>query len=158
MDPLRIRMVQDSLVKLTPPEGSIVDLFAAELSGAPHDESETGGDNIAYQRERSVLGIMAAAAPFLHAPECILDEVVAEIGAGRIHPADYDHAANAFLRALKKNLGAEFTADLWEAWVEALWTLCKLLSRTERPILTAQAFDAQVFDAQMLDNQVLEPA
>ena len=79
---------------------------------------------------------MAAAAPFLHSPKDIIDEVLSQVGMNQIHPEDYDHAANALLRSLKKNLGEEFTSDLWEAWVEALWTLSQILSKTERPVMT----------------------
>ena len=140
MNPRHVQLVQDSLKKAGPLDDLIIDIVAEELTRIV--PSVTGLDaGHSRERQKLALGMMAVAVQSLHAREKISDEIRAMpqmSSAGKIQPAEYDYAANALLRALRKILGAEFTADLWEAWVAALCDL-SAMAKSARASPTTEA-------------------
>ena len=141
MNPRHVQLVQDSFKKAVPLDDLVIDIVAEELTRIVPPVTGLDADH-SRERQKLALDMMAVAVQSLHAPNKISDEIYAMAQtsfAGMIQPADYDYAANALLRALRKILGAEFTADLWEAWVAALCDLSAILAKSARAIPTTEA-------------------
>ena len=68
----------------------------------------------------------------LHAPEKIIGPVeklaVKHLDYG-VKPEHYTYVGNALLRTLKKGLGADFTPELFDAWVDAFRLLAQVMKK-----------------------------
>jgi nitric oxide dioxygenase len=123
MDPRNVRLVQESFGKLSQLHDALADSFARELNCIV-----SGDSAMSPERQRRLLGVIAAAVPSLDAPEQTLTTIARNYCDDTVNPHDFDYAGNALLRTLKSALGAEFSYELWQAWVEALCTLSRVLS------------------------------
>jgi hemoglobin-like flavoprotein len=136
MDPRNVQLVQESFGKLSKLHDGLADTFASEFNSIV-----SGPSAISPERQRRLLGVIAATVPSLDAPEQVLTTIARDYCDDTLDPQDFEYAGNALLRTLKKSLGAEFSYDLWQAWVDALCTLSRVLSEiaAARPSRTAPA-------------------
>jgi nitric oxide dioxygenase len=136
MDPRHIELVQRSLKRFGPSDDNVANALTGELLRIAPDADLPDGD-LAHERQRCALAVIAVAVHSLHAPDSIIvkvRELAGEPGIETIRQVDYDYAGNAILRGLRKTLGAEFTSDLWDAWVEALCILSELRAKLIEPV------------------------
>jgi hemoglobin-like flavoprotein len=122
MDPRNVQLVQESFAKLSKFHG-LADTFARELNSIASSDF-----SISVERQQRLLGVIAAAVPSLDASEPALTKIALDCCADPVNPNDFELAGNALLRVLKSAFGSEFSYDLWQAWVEALCTLSRVLS------------------------------
>jgi hemoglobin-like flavoprotein len=123
MDPHNVRLVQESFGRLSKLHDGLAVAFASEFNSVV-----SGTSAISPERQRRLLGVIAAAVPSLDAPDQVLTTIARDYCDDTLYPQDFEYAANALLRTLKKSLGAEFSYDLWQAWVDALCTLSRVLA------------------------------
>jgi hemoglobin-like flavoprotein len=129
MDARKIALVQESFKKIASHDTEISDVFYTELFAIdPSLRSMFAGDM--RDQNRKLFAALDAIARSIHAPHQFLNSVEdlarKHVNYG-VRPEHYTYFGNALLRTLKKQLGAEFTAELCDAWLEAFKTVAKIM-------------------------------
>ena len=129
MDSRQVALVQQSFETAAGLGDKVAELFYAELFGIdPSLRAMFKGDM--REQRKKLLATLALVVRSLHAPEKILPAVknlaVKHVDYG-VQPQHYTLVGNALLRTLKKGLGAAFTPQVCDAWVEAFRMLAKIM-------------------------------
>jgi hemoglobin-like flavoprotein len=129
MNPHQVALVQNSFEKAATLGDKVAELFYAELFAIdPALRSMFKGD-LSEQRKK-LLSALALVVRSLHAPEKILEPVkklaIKHLDYGVV-PEHYTLVGNALLRTLKKGLGADYTPEVRDAWVEAFRALANIM-------------------------------
>lgn len=122
-------MAQQSFEKVAGLGLKAAELFYAELFAIdPSLRRMFKGD--LKEQQKKLLAALALVVRSLHAPEKIIGPVeklaVKHLDYG-VQPEHYTYVGNALLRTLKKGLGADFTPELSDAWVDAFRMLAKVM-------------------------------
>jgi hemoglobin-like flavoprotein len=107
------------------------ELFYSELFEIDPSLRAMFKGNMQEQHKR-LLAALALVVRSLHTPEKIISAVenlaVKNLDYG-VRPEHYTYVGNALLRTLKKGLGAEFTPELSDAWVDAFRMLAQVMKK-----------------------------
>lgn len=129
MDAHKIALVQRSFEKVATLGDKAAELFYEELFAIDPSLRKMFTGDMAAQRQK-LLAALALVVRSLQNPEKILAPVkqlaVKHVDYG-VLPMHYTFVGNALLRTLKKGLGADFTPELCDAWVEAFRMLAKIM-------------------------------
>jgi len=129
MNNRNITLVQQSFEKVAAMGLKPAEIFYVELFAIDPSLRTMFSDNLQQQHQK-LLSAMALVVRSLHTPEKILNTVeklaVKHLDYG-VRPEHYTYVGNALLRTLKKGLGAEFTPELCDAWVEAFRMLAQIM-------------------------------
>jgi hemoglobin-like flavoprotein len=129
VDAHQITLVQQSFEKVAALGDKAAELFYEELFAIDPSLRKMFTGDMAAQRQK-LLAALALVVRSLQSPEKILNPVkqlaVKHVGYG-VLPMHYTFVGNALLRTLKKGLGADFTPELCDAWVEAFRMLAKIM-------------------------------
>jgi hemoglobin-like flavoprotein len=125
----QVALVQKSFEKVATLGDKAAELFYEELFAIDPSLRRMFKGDMAAQRQK-LLAALALVVRSLHSPEKILNPVkqlaVKHVEYG-VLPMHYTFVGNALLRTLKKGLGADFTPELCDAWVEAFRMLAKIM-------------------------------
>lgn len=129
MNANQVALVQQSFEKAAKLGEKVAEIFYAELFAIdPALRSMFKGDM--HEQRKKLLTTLAFVVRSLHAPEKIIQPAqnlaVKHVRYG-VKPEHYTLVGNALLRTLKKGLGAEYTAELHDAWVAAFRTLANIM-------------------------------
>jgi nitric oxide dioxygenase len=129
MNAHQVELVQKSFEKAAGLGEKVAEIFYAELFAIdPSLRSMFKGDM--REQGRKLLTTLALVVRSLHTPEQILQPArqlaVKHLDYG-VEPVHYTYVGNALLRTLAKGLGAEFTPELREAWIQAFRTLAGVM-------------------------------
>ncbi len=129
MNANQVALVQQSFEKAAKLGEKVAEIFYAELfSIDPALRGMFKGDM--HEQRKKLLTTLAFVVRSLHAPEKIIQPAqnlaVKHVRYG-VKPEHYTLVGNALLRTLKKGLGAEYTAELHDAWVAAFRTLANIM-------------------------------
>ncbi len=129
MDAHKIALVQRSFEKVATLGDKVAELFYEELFAIDPSLRKMFRGDMAAQRQK-LLAALALVVRSLDSPEKILNPVkqlaIKHVDYG-VEPVHYTYVGNALLRTLKKGLGADFTPELGDAWVEAFRMLAKVM-------------------------------
>jgi len=129
MDARQVALVQQSFEKVAALGEQVADIFYNELFAIdPSLRSMFKGDM--HEQKKKLLTTLAFVIRSLHTPEKILKPAqnlaLKHVDYG-VQPVHYTFVGNALLRTLKKGLGAEYTSEVCDAWVEAFRTLARIM-------------------------------
>jgi nitric oxide dioxygenase len=140
MNAHQVRLVQESFEKAAGLGEKVAEIFYAELFAIDPSLRAMFKGNMKEQHQK-LLTTLALVIRSLHAPEKIIGAAqrlaVKHLDYG-VEPQHYTYVGNALLRTLKKGLGAEFTPELRDAWVEAFRLLAKVMKEAAYGGATAQ--------------------
>jgi len=129
MDANQVALVQDSFEKAAALGDQVADLFYDELFAIDPTLRAMFKGNMREQKKK-LLTTLAFVVRSLHVPEKIMKPAqnlaVKHLDYG-VKPEHYTLVGNALLRTLKKGLGAQYTPDVRDAWVEAFRTLAHIM-------------------------------
>ena len=131
MDARKISLVQASFEQVATLGVKAAEIFYAELFAIdPSLRTMFKGDM--HEQHKKLLAALALVVRSLHAPEKIIGPVeklaVKHLDYG-VKPEHYTYVGNALLRTLKKGLGAKFTPELCDAWVDAFRMLAQVMKK-----------------------------
>ena len=129
MNAQQVALVQESFKKAAALGEQVADIFYAELFAIdPTLRAMFKGDM--KQQKKKLLATLALVVRSLHAPNQILkpvqDLAIKHVDYG-VEPEHYTLVGNALLRTLKKGLGAQYTDEVRDAWVEAFRMLARIM-------------------------------
>ncbi len=129
MTPRQISLVRDSWAQVVPVSGSIAELFYGRLFELkPGYRTLFQGDmNNQGRMLMSMLNTAIAALDRLDTVAPAIRELGRRHAGYGVAAADYDSVGAAFLWTLEQRLGARFTAEVRDAWVETYATLAGLM-------------------------------
>jgi hemoglobin-like flavoprotein len=141
MDTRKIQLVQQSFEKVAAMGLPAAEVFYAELFAIdPSLRSMFSGDM--REQHKKLLSALALVIRSLDNAEKIIPPVqrlaIKHVDYG-VLPEHYTFVGNALLRALKKALGADFTPELRDAWVEAFRLLAKTMKEAAYGVSNAKA-------------------
>lgn len=144
MDARKVALVQESFEKIATRGLEFAESFYAELFAIdPSLRSMFSGDM--REQNRKLLGALDYAVRSLHAPDRFLSNIEnlarKHVNYG-VRPEHYTYVGNALLRSLKKELGAQFTAELCDAWSDAFRGLAKIMKEAAYDCRHAEALGA----------------
>ncbi|MCF8477988.1 MAG: hemin receptor [Pseudolabrys sp.] len=131
MDARKVALVQKSFEKVVTLGVAAAELFYAELFAIdPSLRSMFKGD--IKEQHKKLMAALTLVVRSLHTPEKIIGAVeklaVKHLDYG-VEPHHYTYVGNALLRTLKKGLGADYTAEVSEAWIEAFRMLAQIMKK-----------------------------
>jgi hemoglobin-like flavoprotein len=122
-------LVQQSFKKVAAMGEPVAELFYSELFAIDPSLRKMFKADLGAQRKK-LLAALAMIVGSLHAPAKIVQPAralaVKHVSYG-VLPVHYTYVGNALLRTLKKGLGADFTPELRDAWVEAFRMLAGVM-------------------------------
>jgi len=129
MNAQQVALVQESFEKAATLGEQVADIFYAELFAIdPGLRAMFKGDM--KQQKKKLLTTLALVVRSLHTPNKILKPVqelaIKHVDYG-VLPEHYTLVGNALLRTLKKGLGAKYTDEVRDAWIEAFRTLARIM-------------------------------
>lgn len=129
MDAKQVALVQESFEKAAALGDKVADIFYDELFAIdPSLRRMFSGDM--KEQKKKLLTTLAFVIRSLHAPDKIVrpaqNLAVKHLDYG-VEPVHYTYVGNALLRTLKKGLGAQYTPDVRDAWVEAFRMLARVM-------------------------------
>jgi hemoglobin-like flavoprotein len=129
VDAHQVELVQRSFEKAAKLGDKVAEIFYSELFAIDPSLRKMFKGDMPAQRQK-LLSALTLVVRSLHNPEKILNPVkqlaVKHLDYG-VEPVHYTYVGNALLRTLKKGLGADFTPELCDAWVEAFRMLAKVM-------------------------------
>ena len=129
MDARQVALVQASFEKAAALGEKVAEIFYAELFAIDPALRRMFKGDMAEQRKK-LLTTLAMVVRSLHTPEKIVrpaqNLAVKHVAYG-VKPEHYTLVGNALLRTLKKGLGAAYTPEVRDAWVEAFRTLAGIM-------------------------------
>lgn len=129
MNARQVKLVQESFEKVVPLGEKVAEIFYDELFAIDPSLRRMFKGDMKDQRKK-LLATLAMVIRALHTPEKIMQPAqnlaVKHVAYG-VEPVHYTYVGNALLRTLKKGLGADFTRELFDAWVEAFRTLATVM-------------------------------
>jgi len=129
MDTRKIRLVQQSFEKVAAIGVPAAEVFYAELFAIDPSLQPMFSDDMGDQQKK-LMSALTVVIRSLDNPEKIIPPVqrlaVKHLDYG-VLPEHYTFVGNALLRTLKKALGADFTPELRDAWVEAFRMLAETM-------------------------------
>jgi hemoglobin-like flavoprotein len=131
VDARKISLVQASFDQVATLGVKAAEIFYAELFAIdPSLRSMFKGDM--HEQHKKLLAALALVVRSLHTPEKIIGPVeklaVKHLDYG-VKPEHYTYVGNALLRTLKKGLGAKYTPELCDAWVDAFRMLAQVMKK-----------------------------
>ena len=131
MDARSVNLVQHSFEKVALSGRAVAEIFYSELFAIDPSLRSMFSTNMVEQHKK-LLASLVFVVRSLHTPEAILDQVkllaVKHVHHG-VRPEHYTYVGNALLRTLKKSLGAEFTPEVRQAWVDAYRMLAGVMKQ-----------------------------
>ena len=131
MDARSVNLVQHSFEKVALSGRAVAEIFYSELFSIDPSLRSMFSTNMVEQHKK-LLASLVFVVRSLHTPEAILDQVkmlaVKHVRYG-VMPEHYTYVGNALLRTLKKSLGAEFTPEVRQAWVDAYRMLAGVMKQ-----------------------------
>jgi hemoglobin-like flavoprotein len=129
MDDRQVKLVQASFEKAAALGEQVATIFYDELFAIdPTLRKMFKGDM--REQKKKLLTTLAFVVRALHTPEKIVKPAqnlaVKHLDYG-VRPEHYTLVGNALLRTLKKGLGAQYTPEVRDAWVEAFRTLARIM-------------------------------
>jgi len=129
MDAKQVALVQESFEKAAALGDKVADLFYEELFAIDPTLRAMFRGNMREQKKK-LLTTLAFVVRSLHVPEKIIKPAqnlaIKHVDYG-VKPEHYTLVGNALLRTLKKGLGAQYTPNVRDAWVEAFRTLARIM-------------------------------
>lgn len=129
MNARQVALVQASFEKAAVLGGQVADIFYNELFSIDPSLRVMFKDDM-HEQKKKLLTTLGFIVRSLHAPEKILKSAqtlaLKHVDYG-VKPEHYTLVGNALLRTLKKGLGAQYTPDVNDAWVEAFRALAKVM-------------------------------
>jgi hemoglobin-like flavoprotein len=129
MDAQQIALVQQSFEKVAGLGAQVADIFYKELFEIDPSLRSMFKGNM-HEQKKKLLTTLAFVVRSLHTPAKILGPAqnlaVKHLDYG-VQPEHYTLVGNALLRTLKKGLGAEYTPEVRDAWVETFRTLARIM-------------------------------
>ncbi|MFO1183679.1 MAG: globin family protein [Bauldia sp.] len=129
MNARQVTLVQQSFEKVAPLGEKVAEIFYDELFAIEPSLKKMFKGDMKEQRKK-LLTTLAMVVRALHTPDKIVGAAqalaVKHVAYG-VAPEHYTYVGNALMRTLKKGLGAEFTQELFDAWVEAFRMLAKVM-------------------------------
>lgn len=131
MDAHKIALVQKSFEKVAALGMKAAEIFYAELFSIDPSLREMFPADLKEQQKK-LLMTLAFAVRSLNAPEKIAAPIerlaVKHLDYG-VQPEHYTYVGNALMRTLKKGLGADFTPELFDAWVDTFRMLAQIMKK-----------------------------
>jgi hemoglobin-like flavoprotein len=131
MDAHKIALVQKSFEKVAALGMKAAEIFYAELFAIDPSLREMFPADLKEQQKK-LLMTLAFAVRSLNAPEKIAAPIerlaVKHLDYG-VQPEHYTYVGNALMRTLKKGLGADFTPELFDAWVDTFRMLAQIMKK-----------------------------
>ena len=141
MDARKIQLVQQSFEKVAAMGVPAAEVFYAELFAIDPSLRSMFSEDMREQHKK-LLSALALVIRSLDNAEKIIPPVqrlaIKHVDYG-VLPEHYTFVGNALLRALKKALGADFTPELRDAWVEAFRLLAKTMKEAAYGVSNAKA-------------------
>ncbi len=131
MNSHQVALVQQSFEKAAGLGEKVAQIFYAELFAIDPSLRSMFKGNMKEQHQK-LLAALAMVIRSLQAPEKIIGPAqklaVRHLDYG-VEPVHYTYVGNALLRTLKKGLGADFTRETQDAWVEAFRMLAGVMKQ-----------------------------
>jgi hemoglobin-like flavoprotein len=129
MDAQQVALVQQSFDKVAGLGAQVADIFYKELFAIDPSLRSMFNGNMQEQKKK-LLTTLALVVGSLHTPAKILKPAqnlaIKHLDYG-VQAEHYTLVGNALLRTLRKGLGADYTPEVDDAWVEAIRTLAGIM-------------------------------
>jgi hemoglobin-like flavoprotein len=134
LTPQRIELVRESFAKIVPSADATASLFYQRLFEIAPQVRPLFQHSIKAQGRKLMSAIALAVGSLQNLPELV--PVIEELGRRHlgygVRDEDYDLVAEALLWTLDKGLGADFTAEVKDAWVAVYATLADTMKGAAR--------------------------
>lgn len=141
MNNMQVTLVKQSFEKVAPIADTAASLFYARLFEIDPSLTRLFRGDI-KQQGKMLMHMIGSAVRGLDKPEALVPVLM---GLGKRHAGygvkdeHYDTVAQALLWTLEKGLGAEFTAEVRDAWIAAYTLMAKVMQQGSRQALQAAA-------------------
>lgn len=140
MDARKIQLVQQSFEKVAAIGVPAAEVFYAELFAIDPSLQPMFSDDMGEQQKK-LMSALTLVVRSLDKPEKIIPPVqrlaVKHLDYG-VLPEHYTFVGNALLRTLRKALGADFTPELRDAWIDAFRMLAKVMKEAAYGVSSAE--------------------